>query len=402
MPTEQWHDRRVTATTEALKWWERLPADFYRQADGTPLDAEHRFKVRATAAIDIALRTFLATVVGAASLPRFITPGRVRRQMEQMRVHEALADAGNAEAVFRRPELKSPVRELRPRLLSYRPLGVEYRLLRFDSRHDPLNPDVAPEYHRCLNNQHAYAQYWFHRDGPRPTLIMIHGFGVDAYWFNAQMFSLRWFYQQGYDILLYTLPFHGYRVERSDWFSGYRLFAGGLPCFNEAIVHAVRDLRVFMDYLQRRGVRHMGVSGLSLGGYTSALLACVEDRLSFCIPNSPVVSIVDIAREWQPMGLGMSLCLKLAGVSLQDLRHAMAVHNPLTYTPKIVPNRVLIIGGAGDRFTPPRHLRLLHRHFTGSRLHWFPGNHLVHLHQARYLRLMKFFMDRHCGLAMKG
>jgi len=384
----------MTAAMPDPKWWERLPEDFHWQADGTDLDAEHGLKIGASAAVDIAMRSALSALVSMTMAPAMRSPAQLHRQMQQMQLHQQLADAADSAAVFRhRP---GRVEELRPRLLGYRPGGVEYRLLRFDSLHQPLNPELAPLYQRGQRNQKAYAQHWFHRDGPRPTLIMLHGFGADAYWFNAQMFSLRWFYKRGYDVLLCTSPFHGYRVDSVDWFSGYRLFASGLPCFNEAMVHAVRDLRVFMDYLQKRGVRHMGISGLSLGGYTSALLAGVDDRLAFCIPNSPVVSPVDIAREWQPSGVLLAQLLRHSGLGIQDLRHALALHNPLTYAPKIDGDRVLIIGGAGDRFTPPRHVRLLHEHFTGSRLHWFPGNHLIHLHQGKYLRLMKEFMDRCC------
>lgn len=388
----------MTAAAVTPAWWQRLPEDFFRQDDGTELDAEHPLKVAATAAVDRVLRSVLGIAVTAALGPGFLTPARIHEQMRQMRPHQALADAGDSEAVFGRARSGIRVEQLRPRVLGYRPGGVNYRLLRFDSEHRTLNPELAPQYDRCLQNRQAYAQYWFHRDGPRPTLMLVHGYGVDAYWFNAQMFSLRWFYKNGYDVLLYTLPFHGYRVEKGDWFSGYRLFANGLPCFNEAIVHAVRDLRVLLDFLQRRGVKHVGATGLSLGGYTSALLATVDKRLAFCIPNSPVVSPVDIAREWQPTGTLMALTLQRAGISLAELRHALAVHNPLSYTPKIDGGRVLVIGGAGDRFTPPRHVRLLHDHFAGSQLHWFPGNHLLHIHQAKYLRLMKAFMDRHCNL----
>lgn len=46
-------------------------------------------------------------------------------------------------------------------------------------------------------------------NGPRPTLCVIHGFMADPYWVNSKLLELRWFYEQGYDILLYTLPFHG-------------------------------------------------------------------------------------------------------------------------------------------------------------------------------------------------
>jgi len=54
----------------------------------------------------------------------------------------------------------------------------------------------------------------------------------------------------------------------------------------------------------------------------------------------------------------------------------------------------MVIGGAGDRFTSPRFVRLLHEHWPGSHLHWFPGNHILHLDQRAYLKRMRSFMDR--------
>ena len=60
------------------------------------------------------------------------------------------------------------------------------------------------------------------------------------------------------------------------------------------MAHAVHDFRIFMDYLESRGVNRIGVTGISLGGYTSALLATVEERLHFSIPNVPVVSLPDL------------------------------------------------------------------------------------------------------------
>lgn len=82
------------------------------------------------------------------------------------------------------------------------------------------------------------------------------------------------------------------------------------------------------------------------------------------------------------------------GLGLRDLRHAQAVHCPLTWQPVIDPDRLLIIGGAGDRFTSPRYIQLLHEHWAGSHLHWFPGNHVLHLRKREYLDLMLGFMDR--------
>ena len=387
------------AASVAVKWWDQLPDDFFRRADGTELDRQHRFKIGATAAVDHVMRSVLAGIMSFAMAPAMLSRSGWQREVGRLDYYARLADLADSVKVFPRPRKGIQVKELRPRRLSYGPGGIPYRRLSFDSPFQPLNPELRQSYGKHRRNAQACAQYWFHKGGPRPTLIVIHGFMIDPYWLNAQMFSLRWFYQQGYDVLLYTLPFHGDRGEHWDWFSGYRLFAEGLSQFNEAMAHAIHDVRVFMDYLERQGVRRIGVTGLSLGGYTSALLAAVDERLAFCIPNSPVVSPVDIMREWQPLGMLVGARMKCSGTRMAALRHGVAMHAALTYAPKIVGERMLIIGGAGDRFTPPRHVRLLHGHFPGSQLHWFPGNHLLHLRQGEYLQLMKRFMDRHSGLS---
>jgi len=53
----------------------------------------------------------------------------------------------------------------------------------------------------------------------------------------------------------------------------------------------------------------------------------------------------------------------------------------------------LIIGGAGDRFVPPKQIWLLWQHWQQCALHWFPGNHLIHLDQGRYLKDMRRFLE---------
>src|SRR5699024_2885989 len=112
-----------------------------------------------------------------------------------------------------------------------------------------------------------------------------------------------WFYRFGCDVILLTLPFHGSRQMRRSLFSGYGYFVGGPSWVNESIAHSVSDLRVLMNWLAtERGVDDVGVTGVSLGAFTSAVAASVDSRLRFAIPNVPVVSLADIVLEWQPLG----------------------------------------------------------------------------------------------------
>jgi len=76
----------------------------------------------------------------------------------------------------------------------------------------PLNPALREQCRGNLRNNVVHAQHWVHEDGPHPTLCVIHGFMGSPYLFNGLFFSLPWFYRSGYDVLLYTLPFHGARA----------------------------------------------------------------------------------------------------------------------------------------------------------------------------------------------
>ncbi|MDT4786525.1 hypothetical protein FQZ97_188790 [compost metagenome] len=374
-------------------WWERLSEDFWQQADGTELDARHRLKVHGSAAVERVMRTSLSATVAAAALASLSGGDRVQREFEALRFYEPLARAGDASQVFLAPpkDIVIAERELPGK-------DIRRLQLRFASPFQPLNPFARPQFEAMQRNAFAHAQHWCHGDRPRPTLIVVHGFAADAYWMNARALSLADFYRQGYDILLFVYPHHGRRAEQGDWFSGQGVFGRGLVAFNEAPLHAIHDLRVFIDYLQGRGVESIGVAGISLGGYTAALLATVDERLAYCVPIVPAVSPIDAFLEWQPTGLLLSRLMRRQGIGVAEMRGLLAVHNPLTYAPCLDGRRALIIGGAGDRVTMPRHLRLLQQHWPGSELHWFPGNHILHLGRREYLARMGELMDRYSGL----
>ena len=328
--------------------------------------------------------------------PFLVRKRGMAEDLRQLQYYHRFADAGDPAAAFVRPP-PTVVTEHRPRWGHYRPRDIPAVDLTFNSPYEVLNPELRAEYDRNRRNRKAHAQYWRHPEGARKTLIFVHGVVEGWYGVNSLGFSLKWFYKQGYDIVMYTLPFHGYRTERRHGFSGVGVFASGFAHINECMLHGVSDLRVLLDYLFDRGAPSVGISGLSLGGYHAAMLATADDRLSFCIPNSPVVTPIDMALDWEPTGSTLRLMMKAYGISLPELRHGLAVHSPLSYAPALDPDKVLIIGGAGDRLTAPRFVRVLHRHWAGSHLHWFPGNHVIHLRQGEYLREMKRFMDRHTG-----
>lgn len=357
---------------------------------GRDLDPLARVLYHGAVGVDYALRTGLSSVLSAAMLPgaaldRF---GRERRRLE---FYGALADRGDPVAVF------TPPPRVQVHAQEGRGPGVpggRVELLRFDSPYRALNPAVRADYARHANNAVARAQHWRHEDGPRQTLCVIHGFGASPAWFNTAFFSLKRFFADGWDILLYTLPFHGSRRTHTVGVNGTDLFAHGMSQFSEGIVHAIHDFRVFLDYLESTGTPRVGVTGLSLGGYTTGLLAAVEPRLDFAIPNAAVTWLPPLLRSWFPANLSAAAVRRLAGVPDRTLERALALHSPLSYPTVIPKDRLMVVGGLGDRLAPPEQSLLLWEHWGRPELRWFPGSHIVHFGRGDYLGAMRDLMER--------
>jgi pimeloyl-ACP methyl ester carboxylesterase len=157
----------------------------------------------------------------------------------------------------------------------------------------------------------------------------------------------------------------------------------------------VHDFRVFVDWLEaERGVTKVGVTGVSLGGFTCAVLAAVEPRLAFSVPHVPVASLADLALEWQPLGSALRAGLRLAGRTIEDARLLTAVSSPLTWKPVIPRDHLMIVAGVGDRLASPKHSRVLWDHWGRCRIHWFPGSHILHMDRGEYLRQIARFLHK--------
>lgn len=362
------------------------------QPDPGSLPLSTRLVVEGSAAADIALRTAVASLAAAPGL-LWALRGSPGSDIAEHQFYRELAAQHDPALSFPEPvnEVKVTIRA--PGMRSFRARDGRVESLRFKSPFVPLNPAAREPYAQFERNGYAWAQHWRHDDGPRPTLAVIHGFMASPYEFNSAFFALPWLFHQGYDLLLYVLPFHGQRREKNAPFSGWGLFGGGISRLNEAMGHAVHDFRLFVDYLESTGVEQVGVTGLSLGGYTSALLSTVEDRLKVVIPNAAVTSIGPLVKEWFPANLLISAGTKLASMPRDELDETLLFSSPLNYGSVVERERRMIIGGLGDRLAPPEQSRWLWEHWNRCRLHWYPGNHAFHVRRGDYLRELLAFMQ---------
>ena len=352
--------------------------------------------VDSSAAADLALRTAISTLVGAAVAPTVVTTAlrrsEARRERENIAFYVEMARHRDPVRSFPAPTAVPGVslRAANP-IAEYIARGHVHNGS-FASVFEPANPAMRPRWRQFKRNNIVRFQHWRHDDGPRPTLCVIHGFMGSPYLVNGLFFSLPWFYRSGYDVLLYTLPFHGRRAENLSPFSGYGFFANGMSGFAEAMGQAVFDFRTILNWLRHKGVGRIALTGISLGGYTSALVASADDRLEAVIPNVPLVTPASAFDDWWPASKVVKLARTVGGLTREEAYSSFAYHSPLNYRPLVPKDRRLIITGLGDRLAPPDHAEALWQHWDRCALHWFPGNHVLHVSQPEYLRRTNRFL----------
>lgn len=246
--------------------------------------------------------------------------------------------------------------------------------LRFQSRFEPHHPDVRAVRARHPENEIVHARIWRHHEVPPATIVAIHGWTMGDQRINSLAFLPGVFYQLGLDVVLIELPYHG-RRRPQDILSMDPLLT------TDGIAQGIGDLRDIARYLRSIGRTEIGVMGMSLGGYLSSLWASL-DPLAFCIPIVPLVSLAEL--EWEIVSRQKNFSeLQAAGLTVDHFRRLYQVHCPLSHTPKIDRERMLLIAGLGDSVVPARQPKMLWDHWGRPRIHWFSGGHVVQFKRSK-------------------
>jgi pimeloyl-ACP methyl ester carboxylesterase len=201
---------------------------------------------------------------------------------------------------------------------------------------------------------------------------VIHGYMSGHYAIEARMWPLKRIFDLGFDLVFSVLPFHGPRRAEARGFLP-PAFPSNDPRFTiEGFRQTVLDHRALFDYLCTGRVASLGVMGMSLGGYSAALLATLEAALEFAVLLVPLAAIEDVA-----LRQGRMLGNSLEQVAQRDaLRQAQWAVSPLA-RPALVPSeRAIVLAGEADLVTGPAQARQLARHFS-ARLSLFHGGHLL-------------------------
>ena len=154
------------------------------------------------------------------------------------------------------------------------------------SVHPLIFNDIEQEYRSHEVNQTALLRTLNLRIEGKPMVILVNGFSSGHHLLERVAWPMRPFRRLGIGVSLFVLPFHGPRG---------RSFPPEWPQQDtkltiEGFRQAIWDLQTAIRIMREAGASHVGVAGMSLGGYTVALLATAASDVDFVLSYIPIAN----------------------------------------------------------------------------------------------------------------
>lgn len=266
--------------------------------------------------------------------------------------------------------------------------------LDWTSSHQVLCPRYRERHEKeYRSNLEAHAR-WLRPDGrPRPTcLVYVHGWLEPGSWAEEHTLFRKWLRELDIDIVHVALPFHGPRKPKEALFSGELFWTADLVRSMEGVRQAVSDARAIVGWLRQQGYERIGVTGISLGGAITMLLACLEPLPDFIIP---IISHLELAAvvERAPIMWRVKRDLDRWGVDAQARSDLFRRIGMSRFRPLMKPEHQLWIQAREDVYIDAELAEAQWQDWGKPHILWIEGGHMTFpLHIESITRRMEAFL----------
>jgi dienelactone hydrolase len=232
------------------------------------------------------------------------------------------------------------------------------------------SPIVTPE----ESNNTVHCEY-FRPKGPgrRPAVVVLHILGAD---FALSRYYAARLADRGVAALFLKLPYYG---ERRPAGGPQRFLSNDVGRSTTSMRQGICDIRRAAGWLAGRpevDPGKLGVTGISLGGITSALAAAVDPTLNrgvFLLAGGGLDEILwgmdePDARRARQLWID-------TGHTRADLKALTTPFDPLTYADRLVGKKVLMMAANVDEVVPPSAAKALWAASGRPPIRWFDCGH---------------------------
>ena len=213
--------------------------------------------------------------------------------------------------------------------------------------------------------------------GPHPAMVVLHEWRPDSP--KGGFILCRAIAHAGVAALFVTEPFSLTRKPNTINKEDSEILSGNVPHMLSALQQAVLDARRGLDYLaQRQDIdpRRLGISGISLGGVLSGVVAGVDPRVKVALI---LVGGADFARGFWNGLLTRRYREEIlrSGYTYETYQAAMAPVDAANWLPQrhFNPDNVLMINGRYDLVILPNQAKALAQDFGGAKIVWLNTGH---------------------------
>jgi hypothetical protein len=281
-----------------------------------------------------------------------------------------LLEAGGIFSDPSRLHPEPPPPRVQCRYESYR--GIRYEEVTFESGYDPvIDLPGTGRWLSVINNQTARSYVLRHRE-PRPWIVNLHGFGMGNPSDLLALRALHFHRDLGLNVIQPVFPVHGPRSAGPDGEQALTLdYLNNL----HAVSQAIWDTRRVMAWARTEaGASSFALHGVSMGGYTAALLAGLVDDLDCVIAGVPTVDLAWVMRRNVPDEERYALDDRLLLGEMADRIHVPV--SPLSFQPKLPVERRFVYAGVADRMATPGQAHRLWKHWERGPVLWYRGSHI--------------------------
>ncbi|WP_322861571.1 hypothetical protein U8D42_12440 [Mycobacterium europaeum] len=246
-----------------------------------------------------------------------------------------------------------------------------YYRMSFDSGYLPRPGEPgADRWMSYTANNREYALLLRHPQ-PRPWLVCIHGTEMGRAALDLALFrSWRLHEDLGLNVVMPVLPMHGPRARglpKGAVFPGEDVLDDV-----HATGQAVWDIRRLLSWIRRQEPEsQIGLNGLSLGGYITALVASLEPGLTCAILGVPVADLVGLLSRHSGLAPGDP---RRQTIELAEPIGRMT--SPLSLAPLVpMPGRFIYAGVADQVVHPREQVIRLWEHWGKPEIVWYRGGH---------------------------